>query len=379
MTTLDELAPNYRRARERWPDASTLAHCEEALTACFQGNSHGLVEHVKSFIECVCLTILGEFGEAVPVGDPTTTVLLGSALRRLGLETTQGASKLGKVLSAFRKLADALTEMRNDHGAVAHGKEAFLDAVAANHARVFLHTGDAILGLLFDALDGSVPDLNFTRRPHAHFPHLNDRIDRAVSASARVDEDGDRPIVVLSVASGSREETIDIRIEVSRLLFGVDRSAYIEVLKTVGTAPVVAAADEPPTSVEEAVASATLATAPASPPLAEVVPGYTGSLAPLRPALMTFLIAEGAFGLQSEADGMSLADSLLATADQNVGLDWTQREALQSRLKVACKRVLVRFGVATPKADAVAARLIDWLRAQVPDPQEPAPTRESNP
>src|SRR5436190_9986140 len=99
MADLEVLAPNYRRARERWPDAPTLSHCHEALTACFDGNSHGMVEHVKSFIESVCVTILGEFHEQMPSSKPTATELLVAALRPLGLENTRGASKLDKVLS----------------------------------------------------------------------------------------------------------------------------------------------------------------------------------------------------------------------------------------------------------------------------------------
>ena len=63
MPDLDALAPNYRRAQQRWPDAPTPAKSHEALRSCFDTNAHGLVEHVKSFIESVCLTIMGELPE----------------------------------------------------------------------------------------------------------------------------------------------------------------------------------------------------------------------------------------------------------------------------------------------------------------------------
>ena len=66
MPDLDALAPNYRRAQQRWPDAPTLAKCHESLGASFDTNAHGLVEHVKSFIESVCLTIMGEMREPMP-------------------------------------------------------------------------------------------------------------------------------------------------------------------------------------------------------------------------------------------------------------------------------------------------------------------------
>jgi hypothetical protein len=367
MADLDLLAPNYRRARERWPDAPTLSRCYEALTTCFDGNAHGMVEHVKSFIECVCITILAEFGEPKPPSNPTATVLLRAALRPLGFQNTKGASKLDKVLSGFNTLTDALTEMRNDQGAVAHGKDAFLDAVTADHARAFLHAGDAILSVLLNALEGKEPNLTATREPYQNFAPLNDRIDRAVSVKVRVDDEGDRPIVVFAVATGPADEAIEIRVEPSKLLYGTDRSAYVEVLRT-ATAFVVEPADEGREAPREEGEPSDLRRAPTSPPTAEVVQSYTGRLAALRPALEDLLKAEVLRSAEGPADAPNLADSLLATADHNMGLDWKQREALQARLKVACKRVLVQFGFDGEKAERGSTRVVEWMRSQVPDP-----------
>jgi hypothetical protein len=370
MPDLDALAPNYQRAQLRWPDAPTLAKCHEALRACFDTNAHGLVEHVKSFIESVCLTIMGELREPMPSATPSTTDLLVAALNPLGLRNTRGASKLDKVLSGFNRLADALTEMRNDNGPVAHGKDAFLDALTADHARAFLHAGDAILGVLLNALEGKQPDLTVTREPYESFPHLNERIDRAVSVEARIDEDGERPMVVFSVATGPRGEAIELRVEPSRLLYGIDRSAYIEALRTAHL--VVAEAEEVEGEEEESAVSG-----PAAPPgtgvgsvagpLTEVLPTYAGSLEPLGAGLGDFLSAEGVNPAGAAAGGARLVDSLLATAEQHMGLDWKRREPLQARLKVACKRVLVQFGSAPEKAENVAERLVAWLRVQAPE------------
>ena len=370
MADLDALAPNYRRAQQRWPDAPTLAQCHEALNWCFDGNAHGMVEHVKSFIESVCLTILGELREPMPSSTPSTTDLLVAALSPLGLRNTRGASKLDKVLSGFNKLADALSEMRNDNGPVAHGKDAFLDALTADHARAFLHTGDAILGVLLNALEGKQPDLTVTREPYERFPHLNERIDRAVSVEARIDEDGDRPMVVFSVATGPQGEAIELRVEPSRLLYGIDRSAYIEVLRT---ADLVAAEVEQDEEEEEEQAATPEPAEPsgigavaAVEPLTELVPIYDGLLEPLRAGVEAFLITEGLETAGAAEEGTQFIDSLLATAEQNMGLDWKQREPLQARLKVACKRVLVQFGSTHEKAEEVAERLVVWLRVQAP-------------
>jgi Abortive infection C-terminus/Domain of unknown function (DUF3387) len=370
MPDLDALAPNYRRARDHWKDAPTLSCCHDALIKCFDGDAHGLVEHIKSFIEVVCVTILGEFGEPMPSATPTTTELLVAALRPLGLQNTRGASKLDKVLSGFNRLADALSEMRNDHGVVAHGKDAFLDGVATDHARAFLHAGDAVLSVLLNGMEGKEPNLIVTREPCERFPHLNGRIDHAVGVEARVDEDGDRPVLVFAVATGPMSEAIEIRVEPSRLLYGIDRSAYIEVLKTIGEVSRQIEEDEQREIEAARAKDLQLASAPASRPVTEVVPVYGGRLAALRLGVEGFLNAEGWQAPKAPPEEKKLVDSLLATADQNIGLDWKQRDGLQARLKVALRRVLVRFGSDPEKARRMAERLVAWLRIQVADAGE---------
>lgn len=370
MADLDALAPNYRRAQQRWPDAPTLANYYEALSVCFAGNAHGLVEHVKSFIESVCLTIMGELREPMPSSTPSTTDLLVAALGPLGLRNSRGASKLDKVLSGFNKLADALTEVRNENGPVAHGKDGFLDAMTSDHARAFLHAGDAILGVLLNALEGKQPDLTVTREPYESFPHLNERIDRAVSIEVKVDEDGDHPMVVFSVATGPLGEAIELRVEPSRLLYGIDRDAYIEVLRT---ADLVASEveddekkEEKQAALLEAVESSRIAASTPTASLTKLVAVYSGLLDPLRASVEEFLVAEGVNTAQVIKGDKKFIDSLLETAEQNMGLDWKQRVLLQARLKVACKRVLVQFGTAQELAEKVAGRLVAWLLIQTP-------------
>ena len=65
MADLDSIAPQFRLATERWPDAPTLANHYKAVAECYAGSGHSLIASVKSFIECVCLTLLGEFGKEV--------------------------------------------------------------------------------------------------------------------------------------------------------------------------------------------------------------------------------------------------------------------------------------------------------------------------
>lgn len=76
MEPFDAVVPQFRRARERWPEAPTLATHYDAVVKSYESSAYGIIGSVKSFTECVCITILGEFGKAAP-SDASTTQLLG--------------------------------------------------------------------------------------------------------------------------------------------------------------------------------------------------------------------------------------------------------------------------------------------------------------
>ncbi len=367
-TTTDAL-PNYRRASDRWPQAPALAQYHAAINHCIAGNEHGVVEHVKSFIECVCITIMGEFGEPLPFANPTSTQLLVAALNTLGFQNSQGASKLDKVLSAFNKMSDALSEMRNENGPVAHGKDGFLDAIEEDHARSFLHTGDAIVGVLLNALEGKQPNLLVTREPYERFAHLCERIDRSVALHAKVEFEDDLPVLIVSLSIGNKPESIDLRIEPSRLLYGIDRTAFVGVLS-----------DAPETLEEEdnedededededetpPIAAPTTGpeTGTHTEPAAVVVVGeYSGVFANLRDGLRAFVISESI----NTAPNNELLNSLLATAESNSGVDWQTRENLQARMKVGFRRVLGKEGIDPTKITDASERLLTWMKVSAP-------------
>lgn len=366
MAGLDDSAPNYGRAHRRWPDAPLLEKYYGALVASFGGDSHGMIEHVKACVECVCLTIIEELGGEKPPADPSTTQLLVAALTPLGLKNSRGASKLDKVLSGFNKLADALSDMRNANGPVAHGKDAFLDTLTEDHSRAFLYTGDAIIGVLLNALEGKQPDLNRTREPYESFPQLNERIDRAVSVVARIDDEGDRPVVVFSVSTGPEGESVELRVEPSRLLYGIDRSAYIEVLETASEVEEAEEIDSEVESTPLATAAggeqdtpAEVPSATPTPISAPVVVAYAGRLESSRAEIEKWINSQGLLAKHTLGTGQ-LVDSLLKTIDENLALDWAEREPLLARLRVAAKRVMSQFGVERMEADKAANGLVAW-------------------
>jgi hypothetical protein len=247
-----------------------------------------------------------------------------------------------------------------------------LDAITTDHARAFLHTGDAILGVLLNAYEGKQPDLAATREPYGSFPHLDDRIDRAVSIGASIEEGGDSSILVLSIATGPENEALLLRVEPSRLLYGVDREAYLEVLKIVALGPLEVEElkdepDEAPAVPGAAVVVVDSESSQFAGPVAELVPTYAGRLAGLRPGIENLLIEmDLPAGTQGDA-GNRLVDSLMATAEQNMGLDWNLRDSMRARLRVALRRVVLRFGSDAAIAEAIAERMVRWLLANAAD------------
>jgi hypothetical protein len=255
--------------------------------------------------------------------------------------------------------------MRNENGPVAHGKDGFLDVMEEDHARAFLHTGDAIIGLLMNALEGKQPNLIATREPYERFKHLCDQIDRTVDIDASIDRDDDVPVLVVSLTtSGRRKEVIELRIEPSRLLYGVDRAAFVDVIAEAPKAVRKVEEDE----IEEQDFQPVPAVAVSAPvalhetEIAFVGREHLGQFKNLRAGLRTFLISE-AINMNPPDN---LLDSLLNAAELNGGLDWQTRDGLQSRMKVGFRRVLGKEGIAASNVSDLPERLLMWLKLNAP-------------
>jgi Type I restriction enzyme HindI endonuclease subunit-like, C-terminal/Abortive infection C-terminus len=358
----DAFVPQFRRAKERWPEAPTLAGHYRAVVESYDGSGLDIIGTSKSFIECVCRIIIAEFGRPEPRSDSNTTYLLGEALKAVGLETSRGASRFDDVLTAHNKMADALTWMRNNHDPIAHGKDGFLDTLTTNECRAYLVTADTILALLLAAYDGKEPDILSTREPYERFERFHRRIDEAVTMSASIDDETGLLMVTMRVSP--EDEGIELILEPSKLLYALDRLVYVELLRTAAIAA---------PSAEAEPKGAPIVTGPfaeASTVMSQVVSAYEGPLSQLKGPIQGFLDSLG--GLEAVVAPTSLRDSLLATAERNMGLDWTEREPLQARMKVALKRTLSKFGIAPDRAEKTAERLVGWFRANAKSHSETA-------
>jgi hypothetical protein len=372
MSPFDEFVPQFQRSRDRWPDAPTLAQHYTAVKESYEGSSHDIIASIKSFLECVCVTILGEFGKTAP-SESSTIFLLGEALRAIGLDSGRGASKLGKLLSAHNKMADALNDMRNEHDPIAHGKDGFLDTLSRNECRAFIITTDAILALLLAGYEGVEPDLRYTREPYERFGHFHSRVDRAVSIDAAVDSDQDIAILVVKLRTASLPDGVELRLEPSELLYALDRTAYVELLASATSTFDEQTATAGDNQISPQTIAEIIEVASPSAPAFDIVTSYEGALSSLKEPFQQLLQSLGGLESALASTGTSLRDSLLATAESGMGLDWTVREPLLAGLKVSTRRMLAKFGVEGERAEQSAERVVSWLRTNAARLPEASP------
>jgi hypothetical protein len=167
-------------------------------------------------------------------------------------------------------------------------------------------------------------------------------------------------------------EGFEIRLEPSKLLYAVDREMYVQLLASVlgvpQTVTVPGAAAGVPTGGVPLRAATPMETT------ADVVPTYDGNLSSLKTPLQEFLQTLGGLETAAATTGTNLRDSILATAERSMGLDWTSREPLQAAMKVALRRTLTKFGIEAARAEQTAERLVAWLKTNAATLTETTPT-----
>jgi hypothetical protein len=364
MATFDDFTPNFLKAKERWLDAPLLASHYDAIVESYKGSGHDIIATSKSFVECVCRIILGEFGKPEPASDSNTTYLLSRALKAVGLANTKGASRLDDILTAHNKMADALSFVRNNYDAGAHGKDGFLDTLNTNECRAYLITADSLVAILLGAYEGREPDLRFTREPYERFAHLHDRVDRSVSIRASIDSDSGADTLVVVFSSQYLPDEIELRLEPSELLYALDRTAYLELLVS-SSLPTQEEQEEVPAveAIAEAVPAVAVSTSSST---AQIVVTYDGQLSALKGALDAQLLTMGGLESALGTANTSFRDSLLATAEQHIGLDWNERLPMRAAMKVGIKRICLRFGIDPIRAEQNSETLTGWFAANAP-------------
>ena len=231
--------PGIREACSHWRDAPMLQQTFEALEQALAEDNDASIDCAKAIVEVVCRIVIDELDSPINPVKPKATSpdfgeWVGSAVRVLKLGENQN-TKFLKLVSQHHKLTTALGDLRNDAGPVSHGRDGFLDRLSAHHRRSAVLSADAIVTFLHQAYLEAELDLVRTREPYERFGHLHELIDAHVSLQADVDEEGFLTIDV-TLPSG---DILPLRVEASRLLYQLDREAYVEALNAARGAPAV--------------------------------------------------------------------------------------------------------------------------------------------
>lgn len=228
--------PGIERFCGHWKHAPMLQQTFDTLKQTFTEGHDACIDASKGLVECACRVIIENLDDpANPIKEwknspikaetPSFKDWVSGALRLLDL-TESRDDPFSKILSQHFKLVDELGRFRNLAGPISHGKEGFAQKLSTHHRRAAVLAADALVTFLHEAYLEREPDPVTTLEPYERFPRSNAIIDFHVEAKAASNEDGWLDIT-FRLPEG---ETINLTVEPSRLLFGVDREAYKDVL-----------------------------------------------------------------------------------------------------------------------------------------------------
>ncbi|MGN6382948.1 MAG: abortive infection family protein [Dyella sp.] len=202
----------------------------EALEQTLAEDNDACIDCAKAIVEVVCRVIVESFDSPlVPLKPkmetPRLSDWLTAAVRALKLGDIRD-EKFKKLVSSHHKLSTALNDLRNHAGTASHGKDPYLEKLAIHHRRSAVLAADAIVAFLHKAyLDAQLEPAS-SREPWERFASYNEQIDAQVGLAVDTDDDGHTTLQFL-LPNG---DTLPLAIEVSRLLYQLDRDAYIEAL-----------------------------------------------------------------------------------------------------------------------------------------------------
>lgn len=370
---LDYIAPSFRRALNRWPDAPNIRAHYDDLSQTFENNGSSLIELCKSFLEMVCITVINEVDEELPISSkPTTTEYLGSAFNALGIRNERGSSAIGKIISGHNKVADGLTAVRNHDGSVAHGKDGFIDEISINHARVYLLSADSIISLLLQAYEGVEPSILTTREPYGRFEHHNSNINKTTQVESSVDDYG---VIEVLFRTGSSLGEFSLRAPASELLYYLDRQAYVDVLDALERRK--HEKDETPEFVYMDIETSSrmkiaekgikyeIQQKKLFPEELTTITDYQGIYSKFISPLYEFILHSILNSNSEKADQVqNLTYTLLSGMEDLAVVDWDKRHSTRSEVRLFIKKLLKIFSIDGIEEMSID-QIIEWLAQRI--------------
>jgi hypothetical protein len=229
--------PGIREACTHWRDAPMLQHTFEALQASFENESDASIDAAKGIVECVCRVVIDQLDNPTapvkPKNEAAITEWVAAATRVLGRADVRDR-KFADLIKHHTGLAESLRVLRNDAGPLSHGKDGFIQALSVYHRRAAILAADAIVAFIHKAYLDTQLNPIISREPWEWFAIDNELIDAHVKLEVDYDDSSSATLRFL-LPDG---DDLPINIEISRLLYQLDRDAYVVALNAARGAPI---------------------------------------------------------------------------------------------------------------------------------------------
>lgn len=218
--------PGIRAFCAHWHHAPMLQQTFETMESAFLAGQDACIDAAKCMVECACRIVIDELDDPQKPQKPEGTDaamghLLGAATRLLKLGDVRHR-KFADLIKHHNKITDSLRELRNEAGTVSHGKDGFIAKLSEHHRRAAVLSADAIIAFLHFSYMEQEPDPIRSNEPYERFETSNSLIDSFAYIANLVEDEGGLSFVIRL----PDEDEIPITVEISRILFSIDREAY---------------------------------------------------------------------------------------------------------------------------------------------------------
>lgn len=172
-----------RELMDSHPESLRIREQVEALEDALPDKPGIAVSFCRTLIETTCKTILVDRGQTpddaweAPKLLSETTKFLHLGIHDSGHTDPTLKSGAEKLLRGVNSIIDGVMEIRNAHGAAAHGADAYAPMLDGRYAEILANATDAVVGLLFRThLNGSKAR-PFSRLRFNDHPDFNESID----------------------------------------------------------------------------------------------------------------------------------------------------------------------------------------------------------
>jgi Abortive infection C-terminus len=144
-----------RELMDSLPESLVIRQQVEALEDALPDKPGIAVSFCRTLIETTCKTILIDRGQALdeaweaPKLIAETTKFLHLGIHDGGHTDPTLKSGAEKLVRGVNNIIDGVVEIRNAHGAAAHGSDAYAPMLDARYAEILARATDAVVGLLF--------------------------------------------------------------------------------------------------------------------------------------------------------------------------------------------------------------------------------------